>query len=142
MAITAKFYPSAAAKMFNGDLNNGDTFKMALLNSSGTFTATNTVFSDVSGNQISALAPNVGYASGGVTVTVGPATSDATKAEFPITAALWTNATFAFQNAVVYEVGSGSLMMHLAFDTEQNVSGQDYQINAPSPAPKATPVGL
>jgi len=74
-------------------------------------------------------------------VTVGPATSNSTKAEFPITAALWTSATFAFQNAVVYETG-GALMMHLAFDAEQNVAGQDYQINAPSPAPKATPVGI
>ena len=139
MAITAKFYPSAAAKMFNGDLNSGDTFKMALLSSSGTFAAGNTLFSQVSGNQI---ASGSGYTTGGQTVVVGPATSDSTKAEFPITAALWTNATFAFQNAVVYEVATGSLMMHLAFDTEQNVSGQDYQINAPSPAPKATPVGL
>jgi hypothetical protein len=32
--------------------------------------------------------------------------------------------------------------MHLAFDAEQNVAGQDYQINAPSPSPKATPVGI
>lgn len=138
MAITAKFYPSAAAKMFNNDLNDGDSYKMALLNSSGTFNASHTVYSDVSSNQIS----GTGYSTGGVAVTVGPATSDSAKAEFPITAALWTGATFAFQNAVVYQITSGALMMHLAFDAEQNVAGQDYQINAPSPSPKATPVGI
>ena len=138
MAITAKFYPSAAAKMFNNDLNDGDSYKMALLNSSGTFNASHTVYSDVSSNQIS----GTGYSAGGVAVTVGPATSDSAKAEFPITAALWTGATFAFQNAVVYQITSGALMMHLAFDAEQNVAGQDYQINAPSPSPKATPVGI
>ena len=136
MAITAKFYPSAAAKMFNNDLNDGDSYKMALLSSAGTYTSTDVLFSDVSGDQIS----RTGYSSGGVAVTVGPATSDATKAEFPVTAALWTGATFTFQNAVIYQVGSGALLMHLAFDAEQDVAGQDYQINAPSPAPKATPV--
>lgn len=138
MAITAKFYPSASAKMFNNDLNDGDSFKMALLNSSGTFSAANTLFSDVSGNEIS----GTGYTPNGVAVTVGPATSDSAKAQFPITAALWTGATFAFQNAVVYQVSSGALLMHLAFDAEQTVSGGDYQINAPSPSPKATPVGI
>lgn len=136
MAITAKFYPSAAAKMFNNDLNNGDTFKMALLSSVGTYDSTDVLYSDVSANQIS----GTGYSSGGVAVTVGPATSDASKAEFPVTAALWTGATFTFQNAVIYQVTSGALLMHLAFDAEQDVAGQDYQINAPSPAPKATPV--
>ena len=136
MAITAKFYPSAAAKMFNNDLNSGDTFKMALLSSLGTYDSTDVLYSDVSANQIS----GTGYADGGVAVTVGPATSDASKAEFPVTAALWTGATFTFQNAVIYQVGSGALLMHLAFDAEQDVAGQDYQINAPSPAPKATPV--
>lgn len=138
MAITAKFYPSAAAAMFNNDLNSGDSFKMALLSSSGTFNAAHTLFSDVSGNQIS----GTGYTTNGVAVTVGPATSDSSKAEFPITAALWTGATFTFQNAVVYETAGGKLLMHLAFDAEQDVAGQDYQINAPSPAPKATPVGI
>ena len=142
MAITAKFYPSAAAAMFNSEINSGDTFKMALLTNAGGFVAADTLFSDVSGDQISGTSPNVGYTSGGVEVIVGPATSDSAKAEFPITAALWTGATFTFQNAVVYEVSSGKLLMHLAFSDEQNVAGQDYQINAPSPAPKATPVGI
>lgn len=136
MAITAKFYPSAAAKMFNNDLNNGDSYKMALLSSAGTYDSTDILYSDVSGDQIS----GTGYTSGGVSVDVGPATSDASKAEFPITAALWTGATFTFQNAVIYQVTSGALLMHLAFDAEQDVAGQDYQINAPSPSPKATPV--
>ena len=136
MAITAKFYPSAAAKMFNNDLNDGDSYKMALLSSAGTYDSTDILFSDVIGDQIS----GTGYSSGGVSVTVGPATSDATKAEFPVTAALWTGATFTFQNAVIYQVTSGALLMHLAFDAEQDVAGQDYQINAPSPSPKATPV--
>ena len=136
MAITAKFYPSAAAKMFNNELNDGDSFKMALLSSAGTYDSTDVLYSDVSGDQIS----GTGYSSGGVSVTVGSATSDATKAEFPVTAALWTGATFTFQNAVIYQVTSGALLMHLAFDAEQDVAGQDYQINAPSPAPKATPV--
>ena len=45
MAITAKFYPSAAKEMFNSNLNSGDSFKMALLSSAGTFAAADTMTS-------------------------------------------------------------------------------------------------
>ena len=135
MAITSNFYPSSFASMFNGTLNDGDTFKCALLSSSGSFDGSHTSFSDLSGSQVSGS----GYTTGGATVTVGSATSDGTKTEFAIGAASWTNATITFSNAVIYASGSGDLMLHLSWDYEQAVSGLDYQINVPSPAPSVTP---
>ena len=134
MAITSNFYPSSFASMFNGTLNDGDTFKCALLSSSGSFDGSHTTFSDLSGSQVSGS----GYTAGGATVTLG-ATSDGTKTEFAIGAASWSNVTVSFSNAVIYSEDSGDLMLHLAWPYEESVSGLDYQINAPSPAPSVTP---
>jgi hypothetical protein len=135
MAITAKFYPSAPAAMFNGDLNSDSVFKMALLTSSGSYNANHTLWSSISSHQITGS----GYTAGGATVTVGPATSNGVKSEFPISTATWTNSTFVFRNAVVYTT-SGSLLMHLEFDSDQETANQDYQISAPNPSPSATPL--
>jgi len=136
MAVTAKWYPSAAHQMFIGNLSSAtSSFKIALLNSSGTYSASHGVWSDVSSYQISA---GGGYTSGGAAVTITPS-SNSTASYFSTSAVLWTLATFTFQNAVVYDTVSNRLMLHLNFDTAQSPSSQDYQLNVPSPAPSATP---
>lgn len=153
MAITPNFYAYAAKAMFDGDVTTGDTIKMALLNGSGTFNASHTDFADVSGNEISASAPNVGYTAGGVGLTDNSAVAQ------PLTASMtgsgssrkmvlnfgrarWEGATFAFTNAVLYSDTSADkrLLMHLAFGSEQTVAGGDIQINIPSPLPNFDPV--
>ncbi len=136
MAITAKFYPSAVKCMFNGTMNAGSTYKMALLSSSGSFSGSHTLFSSLTAHQVSGS----GYTAGGATVTVGPATSDSSKTNIPVGSASWADASVTFQNAVIYETGGGNLLIHLAFDYEQEVLGQTFTINTPSPAPSATPL--
>jgi hypothetical protein len=136
MSITAKWYPSAAQQMFLGNLNSTtSSFKIALLNSSGSYTASHTAWSDVSGFQIAASG---GYTAGGEATTITP-TANSTASYFTPSAVLWTSATFSFNNAVIYDTVSGKLMMHLAFITTQSPVAQDYQINVPSTAPSATP---
>jgi len=136
MAITAKFYPSAVKSMFNGTMNSGSSYKMALLSSSGSFNGSHTNFSSLTGLQTS----GTGYTAGGATVTVGPATSNSTKTQIPVSSASWTNATLVFQNAVIYEPAGGNLLMHLSFDFEQGVELQTFSINVPDPSPSATPL--
>ena len=136
MAITAKFYPSAVKAMFNGTMNSGSTYKMALLTSSGSFNGSHTLFSSLTANQTS----GTGYTSGGVVVTVGPATSNSSESQIPVGNGVWSDASFAFQNAVIYETANGNLLMHLAFDYEQEVVAQTLTINTPNPAPSATPL--
>lgn len=138
MAITSKFYPSAVAKMFNNDINSGDTFKCALLDSDGTFVASDSLFSDISSDEIPATG---NYSAGGATLTVSAAVDGAnTKTEFTLGPAAWLSATLTFQNAVIYSSTSGALLMHLAWDSQQEAVGQDYTINPPSPKPSAIPV--
>jgi hypothetical protein len=136
MAITATWYPSSIAKMFNNDLNDGDPFKVALLSSSGTYNAADTVWSDVSGDEIT----GTGYTTGGATVTIGAATSNGTKSEFPIGSVAWLAATMTFSNAVIYQATSGALLLHLAYSAAQTVTAQNYILSAPDPKPAATPV--
>lgn len=135
MAITATWYPSSVAKMFNNDLNHGDTFKVALLTSSGTYNAADTVWSDVSGDEIT----GTNYTAGGATVTIDSATSNGTKSEFPIGSAQWFTATMTFSNAVIYQATSGALLLHLAYSSAQNVTAQNYTLEGPNPKPGATP---
>ena len=139
MAISSQFYPSAFSAMFNNDLNSGDTYKLMLLTSSYSYSDAHTVVADVSANQIS----GTGYTTGGATITVSAAQSDDdSKTEFTLGNVLFSSATFTFRKAVIYNSTSNALLMYLDFGTTQDVSGQNYQLNAPSPLPSITPVAI
>ena len=139
MAISSQFYPSAFAAMFNNDNNTGDTFKLMLLTDSYNYSNAHTVVADVSSNQIS----GTGYTTGGATITVTAAQSDDdSKTEFTLGSVLFSSATFTFEKAVVYNSTSNALLLYLDFGAEQDVAGQNYQLNAPSPKPSITPVAI
>jgi hypothetical protein len=139
MAISSQFYPSAFAAMFNNDNNTGDTYKLMLLADAYTYSNAHTVVADVSSNQIS----GTGYTTGGATITVTAAQSDDdSKTEFTLGSVLFSTATFTFQKAVVYNSTSNALLLYLDFGAEQDVAGQNYQLNAPSPKPSITPVAI
>ena len=139
MAISSQFYPSAFAAMFNNDNNTGDTYKLMLLADAYTYSNAHTVVADVSSNQIS----GTGYTTGGATITVTAAQSDDdSKTEFTLGSVLFSTATFTFQKAVVYNSTSNALLLYLDFGAEQDVAGQNYQLNAPNPLPSITPVAI
>jgi hypothetical protein len=139
MAISSQFYPSSFAAMFNNDNNTGDTYKLMLLTNSYTYSNAHTVVGDVSANEIS----GTGYSTGGATITVAAAQSDDdSKTEFDLGAVLFSGATFTFRKAVVYNSTSNALLLYLDFGTTQDVSGQNYQLNAPNPKPSITPVAI
>jgi hypothetical protein len=139
MAISSQFYPAAFAAMFNNDNNTGDTYKLMLLTNSYTYSNAHTVVADVSADQIS----GTGYTTGGATITVSAAQSDDdSKTEFTLGSVLFSSATFTFRKAVIYNSTSNALLMYLDFGTNQDVSGQNYQLNAPSPLPSITPVAI
>jgi hypothetical protein len=134
MAVTSTWYPSAFAKMFNNDFNDGDVFKVALLGSAGTYNAAHTAWSDVSANEIS----GAGYTTGGAVVTLS-ASATSTKTEFTLGSVEWVAATITFSHAVVYQATSGMLMLHINFDGAQTVSSQNFILNTPSTKPSITP---
>ena len=139
MSITANWYPSAPRYMYAGNLVTTGTFKVALLGAGGTYSTSHTSFDDVNpanANQLS----GAGYTAGGATVTV-TSTSTSTGSTFTLaSAASWTGITLDADvaNAVLYESGSGRLMMHLAFNPTVALAGQDFFINPPSPAAAIT----
>jgi hypothetical protein len=139
MAISSQFYPASFAAMFNNDNNTGDTYKLMLLSDAYTYSNAHTVVADVSANQIS----GTGYTTGGATITVSAAQSDDdSKTEFTLGSVLFSSATFTFEKAVVYNSTSNALLLYLDFGAEQDVAGQNYQLNAPSPKPSITPVAI
>jgi hypothetical protein len=139
MAISSQFYPASFAAMFNNDNNTGDTYKLMLLTSSYSYSNAHTVVGDVSANEIS----GTGYSTGGATITVAAAQSDDdSKTEFTLGNVLFSSATFTFRKAVIYNSTSNALLMYLDFGTTQDVSGQNYQLNAPNPLPSITPVAI
>ena len=136
MSVTARWYPHAARQMFLGNLNGTTSvYKIALLNGSGTYTAADTDWADVSGDEIAATG---GYTAGGETTTL-TVTSDGTASYFETSAVTWTAATFTFRHAVVYDDTSNKLLFHLTFIADQSPNNQEYRLNAPSPKMTATP---
>jgi hypothetical protein len=121
-----------------GNLSSSSTFKIALLNGSGDYSAAHDEWADVSGFEISASSPNVGYTAGGKAVTLN-VTANSTASYFETTEAKWEGATFTFENAVVYDSTSGKLLFHLAFASPQSPSSQEYRLNPPNPKMSATP---
>lgn len=141
MAVTAKWYPKAFVSLFDSNIKAGDTFKIALFTGvGGVYNDAHDAFSDLSAAEIS----GTGYTPGGevsaVTVDVGTG-GDSNKFLVTPAAVTWSAATFAFQYAVLYSDNSlqgKKLLLHVDFGTEQNVAGQEYTINIPSPLPMVT----
>jgi hypothetical protein len=89
---------------FKADLMNkivdleGDTIRVALLDNSHAFTATDNVWADVSANEIA----GTGYTANGEVLAGGSVTQGATT-KFDGTDLAWTTATFTAYHAVLYD---------------------------------------
>ena len=97
---------SGIYNVFKGNLLNkqvnlgsgGDTIKVALMNNSHTFTAGNSVWSDVSANEAS----GTNYTSGGATLANKAVTVGATT-KWDADDATWGTSTITAYHAVVYD---------------------------------------
>jgi hypothetical protein len=81
--------------------NGGDTVKVALLNNTHAFTATNDAWADVSANQIT----GTGYTAGGATLANQAVSVDDVDNEgvFDADDVAWTAASFTAYHAVIYD---------------------------------------
>ena len=102
-----------------------DTIKVALLNDSHSFTATNTKWSDVSANEIS----GTGYTAGGVDLANKSVTEAATT-KFDSDDASWASATFSCYHAVIYDdtIADDELICSLDFGGAQSVVSGTFTI--------------
>ena len=98
---------------------DSDTIKVALLDDSHSFDATDSTWADVSANEIS----GTGYTAGGATLA-GLAIAVASNiARWDATDSAWTGATFSTWHAVLYDTtNSDSLIASIDLGGEQTVS--------------------
>jgi uncharacterized protein YjiK len=102
----------------------GDTIKVALLDNSHSFTATNTVWSNVSANEIS----GTGYTEDGATLGSQAVTVGATT-KFAGANTSWSSATFTAYHAVLYDVtNSNSLICSFDFGGAQEVTAGTFTL--------------
>jgi hypothetical protein len=105
--------------------NGGDSFKVALLDDNHAFTATNSVWSDISANEIS----GTGYTAGGEDLS-GQGLSGTTSVTWDATDTEWTSASFTAYHAVIYDASnSNSLVCSIDFGGAQTVSSGTFTIS-------------
>lgn len=103
----------------------GDTIKVALLNNSHAFTATNTVWSDVSTNE---LASGSGYTTGGATLA-GQAVTEAATTKWDATDTAWTSASFTAYHAVIYDTtATNNLVCSIDFGGAKTVTAGTFTV--------------
>ena len=136
MAVTMNWYPSAFNNMFKGNIQEGHTFKVALLSSSGSFNAAHDEWIDLSGTEAS----GTNYVQKTVVIT-SALDATPTKTEFTVPAATWGSLTCTFDNAVIYDDTStgDKLLLHLAFNPQMVIVAADFQLNAAEPKPAIDP---
>jgi len=133
---TAQWYPSAAHNMFAGDIQSTDTFKIMLLDASGTYDDDDDDISDVDGDEVS----GTGYTAGGEEVTV-TASVVSGETRFAVGAGVWAGADFTFRGAVLYSETSGALLLHVYWDAAIEADGT-LTIAIPDPLPAMRPMVL
>ncbi len=109
-----------------GDDSPADTIRVALLDNSHSFTATDNVWVDVSANE---LANGNGYASDGEILANQAVTQSATT-KFDADDVSWTVATFSAYHAVLYDdiLDDDDLIASIDFGGEKAVSAGTFTI--------------
>lgn len=84
MAVTISLYDDTVSRFVNGENSTSDTYKLALLNNSATFTASHTAKSQVDNSGAYEVSGN-GWAAGGETLTVSVSKTTTNDAMFDAT---------------------------------------------------------
>jgi hypothetical protein len=117
----------------------GNAFKIALGKASGsltgTYDATTTSYTDLTGNS-DELAATGGYSTGGEALTSVTPVADGTTAVCDFNNVTWTSATFTTSGAIIYNdtVAGDPACAVLSFGGDQSVSSGDFQIQFPAAA--------
>ena len=119
-------YNRFKANLMNKEIDmEADTLKIALLDSSHSFTATDNTWADVSAKEIS----GTGYTAGGEALA-NKAVTQAATTKFDADDTVWSTATFTANHAVIYNdtQTNDDLVISLDFGGAQTVTGADFTI--------------
>ena len=138
--ITSALCTSFKVKLLEGDqdfTNGADAYKVALMKANasitGTYDATTSNYSDVTGNS-DELAGTGGYSTGGFALTNVNPTSTGTTAftDFSVNAS-WSSATFTTRGCIIYNTSdSNSAVCVINFGADYAVSGGTFEIQWPA----------
>ena len=139
MAITSALCTSFKVELLEGDqdfTNGADAYKVALMKAlasqSGTYDASTTNYSDVTGNS-DELAATGGYSTAGNTLTNIAPTSSGTTAYIDWADTEWTSATFTTRGCIIYNSNDGnSAVMVINFGADYSVAGGTFKIEFPA----------
>ena len=138
--ITSALCTSFKVELLEGDqdfTNGADAYKVALMKAlasqSGTYDASTTNYSDVTGNS-DELAATGGYSTGGFALTNVNPTSTGTTAFTDFSAnASWGSATFTTRGCIIYNTSdSNSAVCVINFGADYSVSGGTFEIQWPA----------
>ena len=138
--LTSALCTSFKVELLEGDhdFNNGaDAFKVALFKANasitGTYDATTTNYSDMTGNS-DELAAGGGYSTGGFALTNVNPTSTGTTAFTDFSAnASWSSATFTTRGCLIYNTSdSNSAVAVIDFGADYSVAGGTFEIQWPA----------
>ncbi len=124
--MASGMYNRFKADLLNGEMDlEGDTVKVMLLDNSHSFSATDNVIGDISGNEIS----GTGYTAGGATLTSKAVTQGAST-KWDAADIEWTTATFSAWHAGLYDdtQGTDDLICSIDFGGEKPVSAGTFKI--------------
>lgn len=120
MAITISIYNQVREDILSSAIDlDGDTIKLGLLNNSATFTATHTVWSDISTNEI---ANGSGYTTGGATLAGKVVNHTSGTAKWDADDVTWTASggpITAYKGALYSTTLSNRLIAFIDFDGVQ-----------------------
>ena len=120
-------YERFKANLMNKEVDlEADTVKVALMDSSHSFTSTNNTWSDVSANEVS----GTGYTAGGATLA-NKAVTQAATTKFDADDVTWSTGTFTANHAVLYDdtLTNDDLMVSFDFGGAQTVTAADFTIS-------------
>lgn len=124
--MASGIYNRFKANLMNKETDlEGDTIKVALLNNSHSFTATNNTWSDVSANEIS----GTGYTTGGAALA-SKAVTQASTTKWDAADVSWSSASFTAYHAVIYDdtMTNDDLICSIDFGGAQTVSSATFTI--------------
>jgi hypothetical protein len=140
MAITSAIANSFKQEILVGTHNltasSGNTFKLALIKAnasqSGTYNASTTNYSDVTGNS-DELPNGSGYTTGGNTLTSVTPTLDSNTAVCDFANTSFSSATFTTRGCIIYNTSaSNKAVMVLDFGADFSVSNGTFTIEFPT----------
>ena len=124
--MASGIYNRFKANLMNKVLDlEADTIKVILLDTNHSFSAANTVLTDVSGNELAATG---GYSTGGNTLA-NAAVTEAATTKWDADDTAWTSATFTAFHAVIYDsTASDNLIASIDFGGGKAVAAGTFTI--------------